>query len=63
MRHLSKKIVFFFSFFCIKKHNNNKKKASEANMETQILQKLDEVLNRLTSLGQAFKSISYQYAH
>ena len=37
-----------------KKHNNNKKEASEfqtTNMDTEILQKLDEVLSRLTSLG------------
>ena len=42
------------------------KKASESqntNMDTEILQKLDEVLSRLTSLGQTFKSTSYQYPH
>ena len=32
-------------------------------MEIEILQNLDEVLSRLTSLGQAFKSTSYQYPH
>jgi len=32
-------------------------------MDTEILQKLDEVLSHLTSLGQAFKSTSYQYPH
>ena len=32
-------------------------------MDTEILQKQDEVLSRLTSLGQEFKSTSYQYPH
>ena len=32
-------------------------------MDAEVLQKLDEILSRLTSLGQAFKSTSYQYPH
>jgi len=34
-----------------------------ANMNSEILQKLDEILIHMTNLGQAFKSTSYQYPH